>query len=76
MNQTCVWNITAEEGHFILLDFDQFELEKPQPSGMCVFDYVSFDGGRFPCSQFPFGLDVWTRSCLPLFQLETGFQFN
>ena len=44
-NQNCIWNITAEEGHFIIVDFDEFELEDPQPGGFCAFDYVTFSGG-------------------------------
>ena len=40
-----MWNITADEGHFVIVDFDDFELEKPQPSGECPFDYVTFTGG-------------------------------
>lgn len=45
-NLTCVWNITAKEGHFVILDFDDFELESPQQSGACPFDYIVFDGGE------------------------------
>ena len=44
-NQNCTWNITAEEGNFIIVDFDEFELEDPQPGGFCAFDYVTFSGG-------------------------------
>ena len=44
-NQNCTWNITAEEGNFIIVDFDEFELEDPQPGGSCTFDYVTFSGG-------------------------------
>ena len=44
-NQNCTWNITAEEGNFIIVDFDEFELEDPQPGGFCAFDHVTFSGG-------------------------------
>ena len=49
-NQNCVWNITADEGYFVVVDFDDFKLEEPQPSGFCPFDYVAFSGGKLRLS--------------------------
>ena len=43
----CVWNITAEEGHFIEITFDDFEVEGPR-NDVCTFDYVSIQQGKGP----------------------------
>ena len=43
----CVWNITAEEGHFIEITFDDFEVEGPR-NDVCTFDYVSIQQGKDP----------------------------
>ena len=53
----CVWNITAEEGHFIEITFDDFEVEGPR-NDVCTFDYVSIQQGKGP---FMAHFHCWTR---------------